>query len=721
MPPKTPVPAPSAAPSSSPVPAPGAAAAPALAPPVAARKPHVSKWHGEEVTDPYFWLREKTNPDVIAYLEAENRYTAAQTAGTQKFADALYTEILSHIKQTDLSVPDRIGRYFHYSRTVEGKQYSIVCRRPAKADKTYDESAPEEIVLDANALGEGKTFFALGGYSMSHDAKHVLYSTDTTGFRQYQMFVKNLGTGVTSPVLAERVTSFVWAADDHTVLFTTEDATTKRSNQLWRLDLHGGAGGAPGTPVLVMEEKDELFNLRVGRTHDHALLVASSTSTDTYEQRVLPAATPTAPFRVVVPREKGHKYDVEHRKGVLYIRTNKGAKNFRLVTAPLADPKEASWKPLVDHDPHALLEDIEMFAGHVVVYTKTEGLERMRVIDLSGGHGGAPRTIEFPEPVYTARSAGTFEFDTTHLRFHYESMVTPPSVFDYDLATGARTLLKQQEVPGGFDPSRYASERAWATARDGTKVPLSIVYPKDFKKDGNGACFLYGYGSYGYGMPASFSAARLPLLDRGMVFVVAHVRGGDEMGEAWHDDGMLMKKKNTFFDFIDSAEWLIANKWTKKERLVIEGGSAGGLLMGAVVNERPDLFKAVHAAVPFVDVMNTMMDASLPLTVGEYLEWGDPNEKAAFDYMRSYSPYDNIAPKAYPAMLVTTSLNDSQVMYWEPAKYVAKLRATKTDSNPLLLKTNMGAGHGGASGRYDHLKETAFERAWLMEQVGITK
>ncbi len=713
MPPKTPMTAPAPAPSDARVPADASAPPVTIAPPpLAAKKAHVSKWHGEDVNDPYFWLREKTNPDVISYLEAENRYMVSQTASTQKFADALYAEILSHIKQTDLGVPDRIGRYFHYSRTVEGKQYSIVCRRAAKADKTYDAAATEEVVLDSNVLGEGKTFFALGGYSMSHDAKEVLYSTDTTGFRQYQMFVKNVATGVTSPVLAERVTSFVWAADDHTIFFTTEDATTKRSNQLWRVDLSGGK------PVLVMEEKDELFNLRVGRTHDHALIVAASTSTDTYEQRVLSAKTPTAAFHVVVPREKGHKYDVEHRKGVLYIRTNKGAKNFRLVVAPLADAKEANWKPFVDHDPHALLEDMEMFAGHVVVYTKTEGLERLHVIDLGTK---AQRTIDFPEPVYTARSAGTFEFDTTHLRFHYESLVTPPSVFDYDLATGARTLLKQQEVPGGFDASRYASERAWATARDGTLVPLSIVYPKDFKKDGNGGCFLYGYGSYGYGMPASFSAARLPLLDRGMVYVIAHIRGGDEMGEAWHDDGMLMKKKNTFFDFIDAAEWLIANKWTRKERLVIEGGSAGGLLMGAVVNERPDLFQAVHSAVPFVDMMNTMMDASLPLTVGEYLEWGNPNEKPAFDYMRSYSPYDNIAAKAYPAMLVTTSLNDSQVMYWEPAKYVAKLRATKTDTHPLLLKTNMGAGHGGASGRYDHLKETAFERAWLMEQIGIMR
>ena len=715
MPSKLPVPTPPTAPSSSPAAShalPDASAPPAFVAPVAAKKAHVSRWHGQDFEDPYFWLREKANPEVITYLEDENRYTASLTVGTQRFADALYTEILSHIKQTDLGVPDRIGRYYHYSRTVEGKQYSIVCRRAARADRTEDAAAPEEIVLDANVLGEGKTFFALGGYSMSHDAKQVLYSTDTTGFRQYQLFVKNLATGVTSPVLAERVTSFVWAADDHTVLYTTEDATTKRSNQLWRLDLRGGKS------ALVMEEKDELFNLRVSRTHDHALLVAGSTSTDTYEQRVLPATTPTAAFRVVVPREKGHKYDVEHRNGTLYIRTNKGAKNFRLVTTPLADAKESSWKPLVDHDPHALLEDIEIFAGHAVVYTKTEGLERIRVIDLTTR---AQRTIEFPEPVYTARSAGTFEFDTTHLRFHYESLITPPSVFDYDLATGARTLLKQQEVPGGFDASHYRSERAWATARDGTKVPLSIVYPKDFKKDGSGACFLYGYGSYGYGMPASFSAARLPLLDRGMVYVIAHIRGGDEMGEAWHDDGMLMKKKNTFFDFIDAAEWLIANKWTRKERLVIEGGSAGGLLMGAVVNERPDLFQAVHAAVPFVDMMNTMMDASLPLTVGEYLEWGNPNEKPAFDYMRSYSPYDNVAPKAYPAMLVTTSLNDSQVMYWEPAKYVAKLRATRSGSAPLLLKTNMGAGHGGASGRYDHLKETAFERAWLMEQVGITR
>jgi oligopeptidase B len=714
MPPKAPVSTPHVTPNAEPADAGGApdASSVALVPPVAARKPHAVKWHGEEVADPWFWLREKENPEVISYLNAENAYTAAQTKSTQTFADALYAEMLSHIKQTDLGVPDRIGHHFHYSRTVEGKQYPILCRRAAKADKSYDESAPEETILDMNVLGQGKTFFALGGFSMSRDEKQVLYSSDSTGFRQYQLFHKDLGTGQTSSVLAERVTSFAWTADDHTVFYVTEDATTKRSNQLWRLDLHAGK------PELVLEEKDELFSLRVGRTHDRSHLVLSSTSTDTWEQRVLPASTPSAAFRVVLPREKGHKYEVEHRAGLLYIRTNKGAKNFKMVTAPVGNPSEAHWMPFIPHDPHALLEDVELFANHAVVYTKAEGLEKLRVIDLKTN---ATRTIDFPEPVYTARSGQTFEFDTTHLRFHYESMVTPPSVFDYELATGARKLLKQQEVPGGFDPSRYASERAWATARDGTKVPLSLVYPKEFKKDGNGACFLYAYGSYGYGMSASFSAARLPLLDRGMVFVIAHIRGGNEMGEAWHDDGMLMKKKNTFFDFIDSAEWLIANQWTKKERLVIEGGSAGGLLMGAVVNERPDLFHAVHAAVPFVDVMNTMMDASLPLTVGEYLEWGNPNEKPAFDYMRSYSPYDNIKAKAYPSMLVTTSLNDSQVMYWEPAKYVAKLRAEKTDKNPLLLKTNMGAGHGGASGRYDRLKETAFERAWLMEQVGITK
>ena len=444
-----------------------------------------------------------------------------------------------------------------------------------------------------------------------------------------------------------------------------------------------------------------------------------SRSTDTWDRRLLSTATPEGAFRLVLPREKGHKYDVEHRDGTLFIRTNKDAKNFRLVTAPLDDPQPARWKPFVDHRADVLLQDFEVFKDFVVVQEKQAGLNQLRVHDFASGGWKA---VAFPEPVYAAFAAGTPEFDSRRFRYSYQSLVTPSSVYDYDMQTSESQLLKREEVLGGFDPQRYVSERLWATARDGVAVPISIVYPKGHVRDGRAPLWLYAYGSYGFGTPASFDSKRLSLLDRGIPFAIAHIRGGDEMGETWHDDGMLMKKKNTFFDFVDCAAFLVAEKWTAPDRLLIEGGSAGGLLMGAVVNERPDLFRAVHAAVPFVDVINTMMDASLPLTVGEYLEWGNPNEKPAFDYMLSYSPYDNLTERAYPAMLVTSSYNDSQVMYWEPAKYVAKLRTLKTDANPLVLKTKMQpAGHGGASGRYDALKDRAFEVAWMLKQVGITK
>jgi oligopeptidase B len=452
----------------------------------------------------------------------------------------------------------------------------------------------------------------------------------------------------------------------------------------------------------------------VGRSKDRKVLFLVSSSTDTWETRFLPSDRPADAFRVVLPRTKGHKYSVEHRDGLFYVRTNKGAKNFRLVTAPVSDP--GAWKELVPHRADVLLSGLEVFKDYAVASEKSQALERFRVLDFASGRW---HDVEFPEPVYAAFGMGTPEYTSRSFRFSYQSLVTPNSVYEYDMATRRRTLLKRQEVLGGYDPNRYVTERQWAVARDGVKVPLSIAYRKGLKKDGRAPLFLTGYGSYGSGSRAAFNGNRVSLLDRGMVVVIAHVRGGNELGEAWHDDGMLLKKKNTFHDFIDSAEWLIANGWTGKDRLVIEGGSAGGLLMGAVVNLRPDLFKAVHAAVPFVDVMNSMLDASLPLTVGKYLEWGNPNEKAAYDYMRSYSPYDNLSRQAYPALLVTTSLNDSQVGFWESAKYVARLRTLKTNNNPLLLKCNMGAGHGGASGRYDKLRETAFEYAWLMSQVGL--
>jgi oligopeptidase B len=618
--------------------------------------------------------------------------------------------MLGRLKQTDLSVPVRRGAYVYYSRLQEGQQYPIWCRKKLAGD-ALDEKTNEEIVLDLNELARGLKFFALGAFVVSDDGNLLAYTTDTTGYRQYHLHVKDLRTGTLLPDSAERVTSVEWCADNRTLYYTTEDPVTKRSNLLWRHPL-----GEETEPVY--QEKDRLYTLHLVRSKDRKMLFLRCTSTDTWETHSLPSDQPEGTFKVVLPRQKGHKYDVQHREGLFYIRSNQNARNFRLVTAPVSDPSPKNWKELLPHRVDVLLGGLEVFRDHAVVVEKSAGLERFRILTFQSSQW---HEVGFPENVYHAQLQPTPEYTSRTFRFAYQSMVTPDSVYDYDMTTRKQTLLKRQEVLGDYDPARYVTERLWAIARDGVKIPLSVVYRKGLKKDGSAPLLLHAYGSYGKGRPADFQSNRLSLLDRGMVFVIAHIRGGNEMGEAWHDDGMLLKKKNTFFDFIDSAEYLIAHGWTSKERLVIQGGSAGGLLMGAVTNLRPDLFKAVHAAVPFVDVINTMLDASLPLTVGEYLEWGNPNDKAAFAYMRSYSPYDNLSRQAYPAMLVTTGLNDSQVMYWEPTKYVARLRSLKTDKNPLLLKCNMGGGHGGSSGRYDRLKEIAFEYAWLLSQVGIRK
>jgi oligopeptidase B len=677
------------------------------APPVAPIKPHREVRHSATVIDNYYWLREKSNPEVARYLEAENAYTEAMTRDLKPFQETLYQEMLSHIKQTDLSVPARRGEYLYYSRTEEGKQYGISCRRKGSMD------APEQVLLDPNELGKSHKFVGIGAFVVSDDANLLAYTVDFTGFRQYTLQVKDLRTGQLLPDTAERVTSLEFAADNKTLFYVTEDAVTKRSDKFWRHVL----GAKTAEPIY--EEKDELYDIDISKTRDRKVLVLGIESKDTAEARYLHAARPQDRFTVFLPRQKGHRYYLDHREDLFYIRTNKAGRNFQIMTAPETDTSFKAWKTFIPHQDDVRIVDIDTFRGFLVVVEKTLALDRLRVYDFKTS---AWSTIPFPEPVYAASPGANNDYDATAYRYNYQSMVTPPSVYDYDMHSGKSALLKRQEVPGGFDPARYASERLWATARDGTRVPISIVYRKGFPRDGRGPLFLYGYGSYGFGTPPTFSATRLTLLDRGMAYAIAHIRGGNEMGEQWREDGMLMKKKNTFFDFIDCAEYLVNQKWTSKDRLVIEGGSAGGLLMGAVVNLRPDLFRAVHLAVPFVDVMNTMMDASLPLTVGEYLEWGNPNEKDAYDYMKTYSPYDNLEKRAYPAMLVTTSFNDSQVMYWEPAKYVARLRTLKTDRSPLLLKTKMDpAGHGGASGRYDHLKDQAFEYAWLLSQVGIAK
>lgn len=676
-------------------------------PPVARVIPHAENRFGTRVVDNYFWLRDKSNPEVLKYLEQENAYTAAVTSGLKPFEDELYGEMLSHVKQTDLEVPVRRGDYYYYLRTEEGKQYPIRCRKRGITGK-------EEVLLDLNELGKGKNFASLGAFEVSDDQNLLAYALDYVGYRQFTLHVKDLRTGETLPDTMERVDSVAWAADNQTLFVTTEDAVTKRANQVWRRTL------GQKEAERLYEEKDETFSLGVGKTRDKKYVFLGAFSTDTSEFRYLRADRPEENFKLFRAREKQHRYFIDHRENLFYIRSDKGAKNFQVLTAPEDDPSPEKWSVFIAHDPNVLIQDIDLFRDFAVSFEKSQALDRIRIYDFKAGKWSA---IPFPEPVYSAFPGETPEFTSTTYRYSYQSLVTPPSVFDYDTQTGKSILRKRQEVPGGYDPSQYVSERRWVTARDGVKVPLSIVYKRGFQRDGKGPLLLNAYGAYGFGMPASFSSSRLVFLDRGLAFVIAHIRGGDDMGEQWHDDGKLMNKRNTFNDFVDCAEYLIQQKWTSKDRLLIEGGSAGGLLMGAVVNMRPDLFKAVHLAVPFLDVMNDMMDPSLPLTTTDYPEWGNPSaNRTTYDYILSYSPYDNVHRTAYPAMLFTESLNDSQVAYWEAPKFVAKVRTLNTDNNPILLKMKMEpAGHGGASGRYDQLRDRAFECAWLLSQIGITK
>ena len=673
-------------------------------PPVAEKKKHTTQIHGYTLEDDYFWLREKSNPSVIKYLEAENAYTEAMMAPTKAFQDALYTEMLGRIKQTDLSVPTRIGSYVYYSRTEEGKQYSYMCRRKGGM------SGAEEILLDLNALATGHKFLGLGAYVVSDDGNLLAYSTDTTGYRQYTLHVKDLRSGKTLSENIERVGSVVWATDNRTLFYTTEDPVSKRSDKFWR-----HAIDATGSDLLY-EEKDELFDIGAGRSLDRAIIFLGSYAKTSTEFRYLPAATPAAVLKMVLTREPGHEYDVDHYRGAFYITTNRNAKNFRVVTAPIGDPAEKNWKPFIDHNPAIKINGVSFFANHIVVSEREGGLTQLRVLDPATKQS---YRITTDEPDFALSLGANPEYETTTIRFNYQSMVTPSSIYDYDLTTKNRTLLKRQEVLGGYDPSRYEAKRIWAVARDGVKVPMSIVHKKGVALDGSAPLLLYAYGSYGSSGAPTFSSSRLSLLDRGVIYATAYIRGGGELGEEWREQGRMMKKITTFEDFVDCAEYLVANKYTSSSRLVIQGGSAGGLLMGAVSNMRPDLFKAVVSQVPFVDVINTMLDASLPLTTSEYLEWGNPNEKPAFDYIMKYSPYDNVKAVNYPATLVQVSLNDSQVPYWEGAKLVAKMRAMKTDRNPLILKANMGAGHGGSSGRYDALRETAFTYAFALWQMGV--
>jgi oligopeptidase B len=676
------------------------------APPMAEKKTKTTNIHGVTIVDDYFWLREKSNPEVLAHLQAENSYAESVMKPTAPLQEKLYNEMLSHIKQTDTNVPYRRGNHFYYARTEEGKQYPIFCRKKGGLD------APEEIVLDQNELAKGQKFMSVGTFVPSDDGNLLAYSTDNTGYRQYTLQVKDLRTGEIFPERIERVNGAVWATDNKTFFYVTEDAVTKRSDKFFRHVL--------GTDKsdLVYEEKDELFDIGVGRSRDKAVIFLEAASKTSTESRYVKSDDPNGTLKVILPRTPEHEYDVDYRNNLFYIRTNKGAKNFRIVTAPLNDPSEKNWKEFVAHRPAVKLDGISLFADNAVVSEWENGLQQLEVIDFKTDKR---HRIKFPEPVYSAGLSSNHEFNTSVVRYLYNSLVTPNSVFDYDMNTGKSTLLKQTEVPGGFDRNNYQSERVFAIASDGTKIPMSMVYRKGVKLDGSAPLLLYGYGSYGASIPPTFSSTRLSLLDRGVIFVIGHIRGGGELGEEWRQAGRMMNKMNTFTDFIACAETLINKKYTSKDRLVIQGGSAGGLLVGAVANMRPDLFKAVVSQVPFVDVLNTMLDASLPLTTSEYIEWGNPNEKPAFEYMKTYSPYDNVAKKNYPAMLVKVSVNDSQVPYWEGTKLVAKLRVMKTDTNPLLLKVNFGAGHGGASGRYDALREAAFDYSFMLWQMGVAE
>jgi len=675
-------------------------------PPVAKKEPKVTNINGQKLLDNYFWLRDKKNPEVRAYLDSENVYTDAVMKPTEPLQKQLYDEMLGRIKETDIEVPYKEGGYFYYVRTEAGKQYGIRCRKKGSLD------APEEILLDVNELAKGQTFMSLGAYQVSDDGNLLAYTTDNTGFRQFTLAVKDLRTGKTLVDKAERVDSVAWANDNKTLFYTVEDAVAKRPYQLYRHPV-----GTSGPDTLIYEEKDERFEVGTAKTRSKSYLLLVSSSHTTSEARYIPADQPAAEWKIIEPRKQDVEYYPDHNGNFFYIRVNDTGRNFRLVKAPVSDPGSKNWQEVVAHRPDVMLDDTDFFKNYYVLFEREKGLPQIRVTDLQTGNS---RRIDFPEPAYATYPYVNREYHTTKFRYGYQSFITPQSVFEYDMPGGSSMLLKQKEVPGGYDRNRYQVERIFATASDGVKVPISVVHLKGGKLDGKGPIYLTGYGSYGAPYDIFFDSPIFSMVDRGVVVAVAHIRGGGELGKAWHDDGRMMHKKNTFTDFIVCAEYLLQQGYGAKNRLVIEGRSAGGLLMGAVLNMRPDLFHAALVGVPFVDVMNTMLDESIPLTVTEFEEWGNPKEKPAFDYMLTYSPYDNIEAKAYPNMLVRTSFNDSQVGYWEPAKYVAKMRTLRTDHNTLILKTNMNpAGHGGASGRYDRLHETAFDYAYFLTQMGI--
>jgi oligopeptidase B len=673
-----------------------------VSPPRAPVVPRTQVVHGETRVDEYSWLRERDNPEVIRYLEAENQYTSAVMSHTEALQETLYQEMRGRIEETDLSVPERWDSYCYYNRTEAGGQYPIRCRRQDSPE------AGEEILLDQNQLAAGHAYFRLGTAEVSPDHRMLAYSVDTSGAEEFTLFIKELESGELLPECIRGTAHGVaWANDGSTLFYTVLDQA-HRPCSLYRHRL----GSDPSSDVLVYHEPDPSFFLDISRTRSRKYLLLDLSSHSTSEVWFTSADRPEEPFRLIQPRQQGIEYTVTHHDDRFFITTNDSAPNFRLVQAPVECPSKEHWSPVLPYRPEIKLDSTDAFRHHLVVSEREAGLRRIRVLELASGR---EHLIPFPEPVYAVHPHANPEFDTTLLRFTYASLVTPSSVVDYDLADHTWTVRKQTVVRGGYDPAQYRSERLLATAPDGTQVPISLVYRIPLERDDARPLLLSGYGAYGLSYDPAFSSNNLSLLDRGFIVAIAHVRGGEEMGRAWYEAGRLLQKRSSFTDFIAAAEHLVQSGYTSPSRLVINGGSAGGLLMGAVTNLRPDLFRAVLAEVPFVDVVNTMLDASLPLTVIEYDEWGNPNDPAAYSYIRSYSPYDNVEAKNYPHMLVTAGLNDPRVAYWEPAKWTAKLRATKTDRNRLVLRTNMGAGHGGPSGRYDSLREVAFKYAFILD------
>jgi oligopeptidase B len=671
------------------------------------KKPYTIEMFGDKRVDDYYWLNQywlkgPDAPQVVQYLELENGYYDQVMQPYAKLKETLYQEMVGRIKQTDQSVPYFKNGYWYISKTLEGQEYAVYTRRKGSME------APEELLLDGNKMGAGKSYFALGGLNVSPNNKILAYGIDTVSRRKYRVYFKDLETG---KLLADEIPvttgGVTWANDNKTVFYTQQNETTLRSERVMKHVL--------GTPVssdeLVYYEADETFSVGVGKTKSEAYIFIESGSTLSSELRFVHADRPAQAFQVFLPREKDLLYTVDHYQNDFYIVTNWDARNFRLMKCPITATDKRSWTELIPHRTDVLLEGIEIFKDQLVISERAKGLTQIRVQEWKSRK---EHYLDFGEPAYVAGVGYNPDFNTSTLRFSYQSMATPPSTYAYDMNTKNKTLLKQQEILGGFQADQYVTERLWANAKDGTKIPISIVYKKGFKKDGTRPLFLYAYGSYGVSSDPTFSITRLSLLDRGFAFAIAHVRGGQEMGRSWYEDGKMFKKKNTFTDFIDCAEYLIGQGYTQSSHLYASGGSAGGLLMGAIVNMRPDLWKGVIAAVPFVDVVTTMLDETIPLTTSEFDEWGNPKNKESYFYMKSYSPYDNVERKAYPNMLVTTGLHDSQVQYFEPAKWVAKLREYKTDKNILLLQTNMEAGHGGASGRFRRLKETARDYAFIL-------